>query len=211
LHSLESEIENSKLLIGDTSDWAGFPKVDVTGQDRIFCSHRDACMKQHVTEAPLHVSWTERLLDASGECGGMLCCDLSWLTEALQIEVQVRDIDPNASITLDFHFLKMPKQHFGIWVGPSAADLLAGHLPATSGHFVDVSLDASQDGVCGIQIGRSVFLFEWLAFPKPAKLSACLAGDRGLHTRDMGGGRIRIVLPAGYGDLVHTFQLKTRP
>ncbi|MFQ3671431.1 MAG: hypothetical protein SNJ84_08230, partial [Verrucomicrobiia bacterium] len=191
LHSLETEIEKSKLLIGDTGDWAGFPKVTVNSGSGSFSSHRDAQTEWETDVGNLGISWRERLLSRRDEAGGVMQGEIMWNTGGIHLSVDLLEVNPGSGVTLDFHFLKRPEQHFGIWEGEHAEAVRRGAMPRTSGHFTDVEFDPGAPGLCGFQIGRSVFFLSWEALPGCTRTVAALAANRGLHTGDLGGGRLR--------------------
>lgn len=67
LHSLPAEVEEAKLRLGDTSDWAGFPHVRVLHDGIAYDSHQRIASLYLGDDG---IAWSEPLLSRAGERNG---------------------------------------------------------------------------------------------------------------------------------------------
>lgn len=194
LHSLPSDVEKSKLLLGDTSDWAGFPRVTLKAGATGFNSHQEI-ENLVVTENPrggLEAAWTERLKARDGVTGGRLSSRMTLQGERLSVVLKIDELKAGQSfdeLVLDFHFLKPKTSFYGVWLGEEAEAIERGELPKTGGQFWDRNLAADEPPVCGIQIGRGIGLMRWEKIPNQARITLGHRVDQGLHTGKTGGVR----------------------
>jgi len=193
LHALPREVEKSKLHLGDTSDWAGFPHVRVHGDSAAYDSQQHIAQIETAQDDGVSVRWTEPLLDREGNAGGALDSHYRFSGARLDMEIALRDLAGTAQ--LHFHLLKRPHSFFGNWVGEQVEQIERGELPAHGGLFRDRSFAAGDQRLVAWQIDRAIFVFELLDLPDGATITTGIEQKSGLHTGNLGGFRLRIALP----------------
>lgn len=193
LHSLPSEVEKSKLHLGDTTDWAGFPHVRVAAGEQTYDSQRQIRNLTTAEGDGVRVAWSEPLSDAAGNEGGLMHSEYHFAGEWLQMKIGLENLA--GSSRLDFHLMKRIGSFGGLWCGEAIESMEKGELPRVGGWFTDMTFGAGETGKFGVQIDNVVFVFETTSLPKEAIIQLGLLRDNGLHTCNHGGFRLRIELP----------------
>ncbi|WP_310393773.1 hypothetical protein [Hymenobacter sp.] len=195
-HSLPSEVEKAKLRLGDTNDWAGFPHVRVRGKVATYDSHQKLEAITATEANGVTVNWRENLSSAKGQQGGTLQSSYAFQGKQLTMTIQLAGLQGD-STSLDFHLLVPPDKLYGLWAGEEIQAIGRGELPSGGGHFRDRSFAADQVKHYGIQVGKAVYAFTLQDAPAGTRVLLGLAAEKGLHTGNSGGVRLRLALPAG--------------
>lgn len=195
LHALPGEVEKSKLHLGDTSDWAGFPHVRVHGEGAVYNSQQRVEGLETEAGEGVTLRWQEPLLDPAGDAGGVLRSAYSFRGEVLEMTLVLEGLVGQTH--LDFHLLKRPDSFFGIWLGEEVESVERGELPPTGGLFRDQSFLAGEARLLALQRDNTLLVFELLELPEGTAVTAGLEGASGLHTSNFGGFRVRLELPEG--------------
>lgn len=189
LHSLPSRVEKSKLHLGDTSDWAGFPHVRVQTETERFDSQQKIENFSIIEEPETVVSWDETLSSPDSKAGGTMRSRLRFAGEILHLEIELSDLA--GPCQLDFHLLKRAAAFLGLWGETGVNDMIEGRLPHHGGWHHDRELEAEQRKL-GVQIGNAVFAFEFEPLPDEVEVSLGHLQNQGLHSNNLGGARLRL-------------------
>jgi hypothetical protein len=200
LHSLDTRVEKSKLLLGDTSDWSGFPHAKLHDGENTFHSQQGIEKLEVVEEAEgVVVRWEEYLTHPNDRRGALMRSAYRFQGEQLfmrlELEGTAREGTPlseNAGYELDFHLLRRPQSFIGLWHGESVAELRRGVLPAHGGWHHDHEYSAGEPKLAAVQIDNTLFTIEVLSAPPEYSLSLGYLQNNGLHTGNFGGVRLRL-------------------
>lgn len=194
LHSLPTEIEKSKMLLGDTSDWAGFPHVRIDGPGGPWNSQQRMSPLNINTSGVVTVTWTEDLLNSAGEAGGTASFSCRFEENALLLGVELADLSGGA--TLDFHLQRETGKFTGYWLGEEVRQIRAGIPPADGGQFWDRDFAPAATRLAAVQLETVLYTWELLEFPGDTQAVLGLRKSDGLHTQNRGGIRLRLQWPA---------------
>lgn len=208
LHLL-STTEKAKTRVSDLSDWAGFPHVRVTQEDRQYDSHKRIDTIETTTGDGVTVNWTEPLLDETGQPGGEMRSSYRFHGPEIELTIELRDLAGESQ--LDFHFMRRPNGFIRLWAGNDVADIFAGRLLRSQGTFDDRTLKPGQPKLYGVQVDRTTFGFEVLSAPARATLTLVGETPSALHTMNLGGFRFRIAAPATERNFTIKLRLRAVP
>lgn len=200
LHSLPTQVEKSKLHLGDTGDWAGFPHVRVEGDGATYDSQRRMENLRVEEENGVTVSWDEPLCDAQEKQGGAMHSTYRFEGETLRMRVRLSEVAGRC--TLDFHILKRKSSFLGLWHGDAVKQIEAGSLPVHGGWHHDRVYDQGAPDAVGVQLDNTVWKFEFHELPQGALVSLGHLKDDGLHTGNQGGARLHIEIPESQPELL---------
>jgi len=193
LHSLPTEIEKSKLLIGDTSDWAGFPHVRVEGPGGPWHSQQRMCPPEVRTDDGVVAAWTEDLLNHENGSGGTVSLNCRFDQDSLLLGADLAGLSGPA--VLDFHLQRETEKFTGYWLGEEVRQILAGSLPDSGGQYWDRNFPPAQIRLAGIQLESLLYYWELLEFPDGTTAEIGLMKNDGLHSQNRGGVRLRLRMP----------------
>lgn len=193
MHSLPEEVEKDKLRLDETTDWAGFPHVRITGTDQTYDSQQDMQNLTVGREQGVHVNWQEELKSSQGSTGGIMESTYSFEDNVLTMDIRLKQLKGPAY--LDFHVMKKADDLFSIWAGSEVDSIRAGILPASGGSFRDRAFDAAETRQFALQINQDVYGFTLGQAPERTKIILGILKYNGLHTRNHGGVRMRLELP----------------
>lgn len=192
LHSLPTEVDKKKLLLGDTTDWAGFPHVQVEGSDESWHSQQQMSPPEINSDGRVSVAWTESLLNRQGS-GGKASFACHFETDGLRLGINLSDL--KGSATLDFHIQREGGNFTGYWLGEEARDIQAGRVPACGGQYWDREFAPGEVPLAAVQNETILYVWEILECPEGTHAILGLRKKEGLHTRNRGGVRLRLQPP----------------
>jgi hypothetical protein len=198
LHALPSKVEKTKLRLGDTSDWAGFPRVRVVAENGdAFDSHQSVDVPPSITQATdaLHVEWTEVLRDRAGNAGPRLHVRLTLGNADLMIDARLSDATGFTSATFDFHVLRRPASFAGIWWGDDLDAINNGRLPRHGGWHVERQFLTREVKRWAVQIDNALLAIDFIGAPAEASVTASVLESATVHTGNIGGARLRVSVP----------------
>jgi len=196
LKSLPSEMESTKkkLHLGDTNDWAAFPHVRVLTDNNRFDSQQQVIGLQTRSDNGIHMSWKENLTDPQGNNGGTMRSLYSFKGDTLDMEIELNNLAGKSQI--DFHLFKRTKSFLGFWFNEEVEAIEKGELPLSGGQYSGRSFKSDEIELLGIQIDKSIFVFEFLEVPNISLITCFFPITSGLHTSNFGGTRVRIEPPS---------------
>jgi|GEM_PF-6449187 hypothetical protein len=196
LKSLPSEMESTKkkLHLGDTNDWAAFPHVRILTENNRFDSQQRIFDLQTHAENGLHLNWKEKLTDPQGNYGGTMISSYSFKGENLDMHIELSELSGRSQI--DFHLLKRIKSFLGFWFNEQVEAIEKGELPLSGGQYSGRSFQSDEIEHLGIQIDKSIFVFEFLELPDKSTVTCFFPKTSELHTSNFGGTRVRIEPPS---------------
>jgi hypothetical protein len=196
LKSLPSEMESTKkkLRLGDTSDWAAFPHVRILTENNRFDSQQRIFDLRTHAENGLHMSWKENLTNPQGNYGGTMISSYSFKGENLDMHIELSELCGRSQI--DFHLLKRIKSFLGFWFNEEVEAIEKGELPLSGGQYSGRSFKSGEIEHLGIQIDKSIFVFEFLELPSKSTVTCFFPKTSELHTSNFGGTRVRIEPPS---------------
>lgn len=195
LKSLPSEMESTKkkLRLGDTSDWAAFPHVRVLTDNNRFDSQQQIIDLKTRSENGLQMNWKENLTDPQGNYGGTMQSFYSFNGDTLNMSIELSDLSGRSQI--DFHLFKRINSFLGFWFNEEVEAIEKGALPLSGGQYGGRSFKSDEIDLLGIQIDKSIFVFEFLELPANSKVTCFFPKTSELHTGNFGGTRVRIEPP----------------
>ncbi len=173
LQSLPTQVEKAKLRLDDTSDFAGFPRVRVSDGERHYNSHQRI---DDLVAEDTNVSWSETLRARDGQAGGRLQARLTLGDPELVLRVELSELAGPA--TLDFHFAV-----------PAPSGPERKPVPASAVVEAETAHEAR------VRVGAATYRFRVLEAPAGSMVEAGVAAERGLHTGNLGGLRVRVTPP----------------